>query len=404
MYLVFAQLLKSYAPISLACPPVESNTLELSNALICHGTWLSFLLQPIVVALLRNPKHEPGFVSVLLWREAVGEFRLVFTQFFKQCFPRSITCLPVVPISLGWPPVETDFIECSNALRWHATWGSVGIQPRSGVLSVNPLPELGVGSVLLWDEAVAELFLKFAQLLKSYAPNECTCLPFESNTLELSNTLLCHVTGLSFLIQPVVVALSVNPLPELGVGSVLLWDEAVAELLEFAQLLKSYAPNGCTCPPFETNTLELSNTIHGCMCPPFESNTLELSNTILCHATGLSFLIQPVIVALIRNPLPELGVGSVLLWDEAVAELDLEFAQLLKSYAPNGCQLSLACSPVKANTIECSNVLSCHRSCLCFFVFLPLLMTLSLGVGRIPSWHKIVTKLNIAFPPALWSC
>ena len=140
------------------------------------------------------------------------------------------------------------------------------------------------------------------------------------------------------------------------------------------------------------------------MCPPFESNTLELSNTILCHATGLSFLIQPVIVALIRNPLPELGVGSVLLWDEAVAELDLEFAQLLKSYAPNGCQLSLACSPVKANTIECSNVLSCHRSCLCFFVFLPLLMTLSLGVGRIPSWHKIVTKLNIAFPPALWSC
>jgi hypothetical protein len=31
-----------------------------------------------------------------------------------------------------------------------------------------------------------------------------------------------------------------------------------------------------------------------------------------------------------RNPLPELGVGSVMLWHEAVTELDLEVTQLLK--------------------------------------------------------------------------
>ena len=100
----------------------------------------------------------------------------------------------------------------------------------------NPPPEREVGSVLLWHETVAKLHLEFAQLLKLYSPNACTtCLQFESNTLELSNAFRCHITGFSFLIQLVVAALSVNPLPELGVGSVLLRHETVAELcLELA--------------------------------------------------------------------------------------------------------------------------------------------------------------------------
>ena len=70
--------------------------------------------------------------------------------------------------------------------------------------------------------------------------NDCTCLPFESNALELSNTILCHVAGLSFLMPPVVAALSVSPNPELGVVRILLWDEAVAELRrEITQFLTS---------------------------------------------------------------------------------------------------------------------------------------------------------------------
>jgi hypothetical protein len=40
--------------------------------------------------------------------------------------------------------------------------------------------------------------------------------------------------------------------------------------------------------------------------------------------------------------MPELGVGSVPLWYAAVTEFRLEFAQLLQSNAPNGCQISLA--------------------------------------------------------------
>ena len=107
--------------------------------------------------------------------------------------------------------------------------------PIGAALLRKPLPELGAGSVLLWHEAVAE----FAQLLKPYAPNGCQisldCSPVESKTLELSNTLLCHSSWLTFCVLPVFRALNRNPPPKLGVGRVPLCYEAVAELsLEFA--------------------------------------------------------------------------------------------------------------------------------------------------------------------------
>ena len=69
-------------------------------------------------------------------------------------------------------------LELSNALRCYVTWLSVRLQHL-----------------------------------------HCTSLSFEFKTLELSNTLLCHVTWFSFLIQPAVMALLVNPLPEFRVGS-----------------------------------------------------------------------------------------------------------------------------------------------------------------------------------------
>ena len=65
---------------------------------------------------------------------------------------------------------------------------------------------------------------------------------------------------------------------------------------------------------------------------PDEFSTLELSNTLRCHGTWLSFRIQLVVVALSRNPLPE--VGRVLLWSEAVTELCLEFTHLFKTFVP----------------------------------------------------------------------
>jgi len=80
----------------------------------------------------------------------------------------------------------------------------------------------------------------------------------------------------------------------------------------------------------------------------------------------------------------------------------LEFAQLLKSYAPNGCQISHAYPPVETNTVECSNVLSYHTTWI-FFRALPLLSTLirnpdgKLGVGRVLSWHDTVAELRLVF-------
>ena len=192
------------------------------------------------------------------------------------------------------------------------------MQPVVAALSVYPLPELWVGRVLLWHEAVAELRLEFAQLLKSYAPRISLARPpVESNALELSNAFRCYRTWLSFLMQPVVVALVVYPVPERGVGSVLSWHSAVAKLrLELAQLLKSYAPR-----------INLA-------CPPVETNSIERSNTLSCHGTWIPVLVQPVGGALSRNPIAELGVGGILAWHAAVAELFLELTQLLEVVAP----------------------------------------------------------------------
>ena len=114
----------------------------------------------------------------------------------------------------------------------------------------------------------------------------------ESNTVERSTTLNCSGTWLSFLIQLAVAALIRKPSTERGVCSVLSWHEAVSELrLVFTQLLKSYAPISL-------------------VCPLVEPNTLELSNGLFCHRTWLSFLMQLVVAALLRNPKPEPGFAA----------------------------------------------------------------------------------------------
>ena len=173
-------------------------------------------------------------------------------------------------------------------------------------------------------------------------------------------------------------------MPEVGVGRILAWHEAVTEvLLESAQLVKSYAPYaGQTSPA------------------PVETNTLELSNTLRCHATWLSFLIRLAMVALSCTPNPKLRVGRIPAWHEAMTELHLEFTQLLKSYVPYGCHISLACPPVETNNTECSTALCCHRTSLSFLI-LPVVAALSpnpqpeLGVDRVPTRDSAVAELYL---------
>ena len=64
---------------SSSCSPVEVNTLELSNTLICHGTRPSFLMQLVLSALSLNPSTELGICSILVWHEAGAELCLVLT-------------------------------------------------------------------------------------------------------------------------------------------------------------------------------------------------------------------------------------------------------------------------------------------------------------------------------------
>ena len=117
-------------------------------------------------------------------------------------------------------PDEPNTLELSNALRCHGTWLAALVQHVVDALSGNPHPEREVGRVPLCYEAVAGLLLVFAQLLKAHAATIIIWIPVETNTIELSNVLRCHGTWLSFLVEPVVAALSRNPLPELGVGNV----------------------------------------------------------------------------------------------------------------------------------------------------------------------------------------
>ena len=104
--------------LSAISRPVESNTIECSKTLSCHGTWLSFLIHLALSAPSRNPLPELGVGSIPAWREAVGELRLVFTQLLKAFLPRSIFCVPD----------ETNTIECSKTLSCHGTWLSFLIQ------------------------------------------------------------------------------------------------------------------------------------------------------------------------------------------------------------------------------------------------------------------------------------
>ena len=149
------------------------------------------------------------------------------------------------------------------------------------------------------------------------------------NGFIIKKTLRCHGIGLSFLTKPVVPALIRNPHHKLEVGRIIVWHETGAKMCsEFPQLFQPCVPRNI-------------------MLLPFEFSTLELSNALCCHGAWLSFLVKPVVSALLRNPHSELGVGSILDWHAAVAvaELNLEFAQLLKSCAPNGCPISLCWSP-----------------------------------------------------------
>ena len=54
---------------------------------------LGFPLQLVFAALIRNPPPERGVRRIPVWHEAVAEFRLVYSQLFQQCVPRSISSL-----------------------------------------------------------------------------------------------------------------------------------------------------------------------------------------------------------------------------------------------------------------------------------------------------------------------
>ena len=98
-----------------------------------------------------------------------------------------------------------------------------------------------INALLFYDLAFRYCTLYSHNLL--FAPGNRISLPFDFNTLKLSNALRCYGTWLSFLKQLVVVALHCNPLPKLGAGRILEWHDTVAELhLEFTQLFKLFVP------------------------------------------------------------------------------------------------------------------------------------------------------------------
>ena len=275
-----------FDPKSISCPSDETKTFELMNVLLCHGTWLPFLIKPVVAALSRNPLPELGAGRILFRHEAVTKLYLVVTQLLKPYAPR-----------LAYPPVETNIIECSNALLCHGTWLSFPLLPVFTALRKNTPTELGVGSVPSCYEAVAELFLVFTQLSEEVVPlRVISSLNISSFKSHFIKTWLVLVFALA------------------------------------SSLLKPYAPRRA--------------------CLPVETNTIECSDALLCHGTWLSFPLLPVFTALPRNPPAELGVGSVPSWHAAVADLCLVVTKLSEEVAPLRVMSSLKISSFKSRFIK----------------------------------------------------
>ena len=80
----------------------------------------------------------------------------------------------------------------------------------------NPLPQLGVGGVPLWHETVTILYLVVTQFSEEVVPSSLVSPSVETNINKFSNALRVQLSFLSSLMQPVVVALIQNPLPQLG--------------------------------------------------------------------------------------------------------------------------------------------------------------------------------------------
>ena len=116
----------------------------------CHGIWVFFLIQPVVTVLSGNPQPELGVDSVLLWHEAhpllwvgcSGRPFLLIVNAATEFIAFNFCCCG----TRQWPNCALNWHNCSNR-----------------------------------------------------TPNQSCFSPVESNTIELSNTLLCHGTWLSFL-------------------------------------------------------------------------------------------------------------------------------------------------------------------------------------------------------------
>ena len=63
--------------------------------------------------------------------------------------------------------------------------------------------------------------------------------------------------------------------------------------------------------------------------------SIECSNVLSCRRRRLFFSVRLVSSALIRNPLPELGVDRVPCWHTTVTQLYLVFTQLSEKVAPS---------------------------------------------------------------------
>jgi hypothetical protein len=87
---------------------------------------------------------------------------------------------------------------------------------------------------------------------------------------------------------------------------------------------------------------------------PFECNILDLSNALRCRGTCFSFLAQPAVVAALKNPPSEHGVGRIIDGYEAVTALQSEFRQIFKAFVPSRIIWLL----FNFNTIELSNMLA----------------------------------------------
>lgn len=147
-------------------------------------------------------------------------------------------------MGIGDDPFHSDRVELGDAVIGDLRLFPLFFHPRLLTLGIHPTSEPFMNLVFLGDLHVAVLFLVGLEFLQPGLPRRQRAKsPSEAERLKLGNPFLRQGGGLSFVLDPVILALRIDPLPQSRVFLPLVGYIARAMLSSvLRQLLKTFVP------------------------------------------------------------------------------------------------------------------------------------------------------------------